>query len=98
MPRFASAVVREILEERRGLQRVLLGDGSRAYALTELVGRVGVGDEVVVNTTAVDLGLGTGGWHVIHWNLEYDGVGSPPGHVMKMRYTSLQLDVDAPGA
>jgi hypothetical protein len=57
-----------------------------------------VGDRVVVNTTAVDLGLGTGGWHVVHWNLEYDAFGSPPGHVMKLRYTSVQLDVDAPGA
>jgi len=26
-----------------------------------------------VNTTAVDLGLGTGGWHIVHWNLARDG-------------------------
>ncbi len=38
--------------------------------LTQLIGSVGVGDRVVVNTTAVELGLGTGGWHVVHWNLE----------------------------
>ena len=37
--------------------------------LTQLVGPVAAGDRVVVNTTAVDLGLGTGGWHVVHWNL-----------------------------
>ncbi len=46
-----------------------LSDGSRAYVLTDQVGPVAVGDEVVLNTTAVDLGSGTGGWHVVHWNL-----------------------------
>ena len=37
------------------------------------------GDRVVVNTTAVDLGLGTGGWHVVHWNLARDGVDAAGG-------------------
>jgi hypothetical protein len=96
MPSFRSAVVTEILEERAGLQRVLVGDGERAYVLTAQVGPVAVGDEVVFNTTAVDLGLGTGGWHVVHWNLERDGLDQPgPGHIMKVRYTSLQLDSGA---
>ena len=47
-----------------------------------------------MNTTAVDLGLGTGGWHVVHWNLARDSWSEPgPGHIMKARYTSLQTDV-----
>jgi hypothetical protein len=47
----------------------------------------------VVNTTAVDLGLGTGGWDVVHWNLARASFDAPgPGHVMKLRYTSLQAD------
>ncbi|MBS1837966.1 MAG: DUF3866 family protein [Actinobacteria bacterium] len=87
-----------MLAERAGLQRlaVRMGDGSaaRAYALTDLVGGCSIGDRVVVNTTAVELGLGTGGWHVVHWNLAVDDVVQPgPGHVMKLRYTSLQADV-----
>ncbi len=42
----------------------------------------------MLNTTAVDLGLGTGGWHVVHWNLARDGSAAPgPDHVMKLRYT-----------
>ena len=69
-----------------------------AYVLTQLLPPARIGDRVVVNTTAVDLGLGTGGWHLVHWNLEHDGFGAAPGHVMKARYTSVQLDVDAPGA
>ena len=55
-----------------------------------------VGDEVVVNTTAVELGLGTGGWHVVHWNLSRREWHEPGrGHIMKVRYTSLQADVGA---
>jgi hypothetical protein len=52
-----------------------------------------MGDRVVINTTAVELGLGTGGWHVVHWNLERDAWSEPGGgHIMKLRYTSLQVD------
>jgi hypothetical protein len=59
-----------------------------------VTGPVGVGDRVVVNTTAVELGLGTGGWHVVHWNLAREEWRQPgPGHVLKARYTSLQADV-----
>jgi hypothetical protein len=95
VPSFRSAVVTSILEERAGLQRVLVGE-ERAYVLTELVGEVAVGDEVVFNTTAVDLGLGTGGWHVVHWNLARREWSAPgPGHIMKVRYTSLQTDTGA---
>ncbi len=50
----------------------------------------------MVNTTAVELGLGTGGWHVVHWNLAHRDLTLPGGgHIMKLRYTSLQLDTGA---
>ena len=97
MPSFRTGVVVRLLEERRGLQRVEvdLGDGpERAYVLTQLTGPVDAGERVVVNTTAVELGLGTGGWHVVHWNLAREEWRQPgPGHVLKVRYTSLQADV-----
>src|SRR5438105_552160 len=97
MPSFRSGKVTTLLMERPGLQRVEvdLGDGNeRAYVLTQLTGNVALGDRVVVNTTAVDLGLGTGGWHVVHWNLERDQWSEPgPGHIIKGRYTSIQTDV-----
>ncbi len=97
MPAFRTGRVGRILEERPGLQRVevTIGDApERAYVLTQLTGRVDAGDEVVVNTTAVELGLGTGGWHVVHWNLARDEFDEPgPGHLMTARYTSLQADV-----
>src|SRR2546421_2514397 len=99
MPSLRTGVVVRLLEARRGLQRVEvdLGDGpERAYALTQLTGGVGLGDRVVVNTTAVELGLGTGGWHVVHWNLareEWREQGA--GDVLKAPYTSLPVDVGA---
>jgi hypothetical protein len=95
VPSFRSGRVTEITSERDGLQRVLV-DGERAYVLTQLTGDVAVGDEVVMNTTAVELGLGTGGWHVVHWNLARRELTRPgPGHIMKLRYTSLQADTGA---
>src|SRR6478609_5989266 len=97
MPSFRTGRVVRVLEARAGLQRVEVDLGSgpeRAYVLCDLTGPVADGDEVVVNTTAVELGLGTGGWHVVHWNLargEWSEKG--PGHIIKARYTSLQTDV-----
>ena len=61
-----------------------------------------MGDRVIVNSTAVDLGLGTGGFDVVHWNLSRSEFSSPSGgSVLKLRYTSLQVDTgvaeDDPG-
>ncbi|MCU1369172.1 MAG: hypothetical protein JWO77_366 [Ilumatobacteraceae bacterium] len=96
MPSYRQATVTEIIEERDGFVRTRLDDGGRAYALTQLTGPVGPGDQVVVNTTAVELGLGSGGWHIIHWNLSRGPWSEPgPGHLMKLRYTSLQVDTGA---
>lgn len=100
MPSFRTGAVTELLSERAGFQRVRvdLGDGhpAGAFVLTRLVGPVAVGDRVVVNTTAVELGLGTGGWHVVHWNLAREAWHEAgPGHIMKLRYTSLQADTGA---
>ena len=97
MPSFRTGKVVTLLEQRPDLQRIEvdLGDGpERAYALSHLTGPVAVGDRVVVNTTAVELGLGTGGWHVVHWNLARDEWHERgPGHIIKGRYTSIQSDV-----
>jgi hypothetical protein len=97
VPSFRTGVVTRLLGGRPGLQRVEvdLGQGpERAYGLTQLTGPVAVGDRVVVNTTAVELGLGTGGWHFVHWNLARDTWSERgPGHILKVRYTSLQADV-----
>jgi hypothetical protein len=61
-----------------------------------MVGEVEVGDDVVVNTQARDLGLGSGGFDVVHVNLSRGLVaGEAEGiHVIKLNYTSLQHPVD----
>ena len=68
--------------------------GTRRPALADvaLVGAAQVGDEVVVNTAAVDLGLGSGGYDLVHVNLTrgLGGQGVAGAHVMKLNYTSLQ--------
>lgn len=59
-------------------------------------GSVEVGDDVVVNVAAVDLGLGSGGFDIVHVNLTrgLDQQGAEGAHVMKLNYTSLQHAVD----
>ncbi len=97
MPSYRTGEVTEIVLARPGLQRVRV-DGEPAYVLTQLIGPVEVGDRVVMNTTAVELGLGTGGSHVVHWNLSRGDQAwseTGPGHIMKLRYTSLQVDAGA---
>ncbi len=99
MTQFVRATVVRIITEREGLQKVQVlrsdrGPGEQAMVLTEQIGRVVPGDDVIVNTTAVDNELGTGGWHFVHWNLSRNAWRrSSAGNVMKLRYTSLQSDV-----
>jgi hypothetical protein len=70
-------------------------DGYRprpAIADVALVGAAQAGDEVIVNAQALDLGLGSGGFDVVHVNLTrgLGGDGAPGANVMKLNYTSLQ--------
>jgi len=73
------------------------GQPRPAWADTVLLGEMRAGDEVVVNVAALDLGLGSGGFDVVHVNLTrgLEGGGAPAGeHVIKLNYTSLQHPVD----
>jgi hypothetical protein len=76
---------------------VTVGDEERrAWADKALVGEVQEGDEVIVNTEAQDLGLGSGGFDVVHVNLTrgLEGAGAEGKHVIKLNYTSLQHPVE----
>ncbi|MGW0803886.1 DUF3866 family protein [Nonomuraea sp. NPDC002799] len=66
----------------------------RALAYPPLVGRPEPGDEVLLNTTALAMGLGTGGYAMVVAvpnRLPQDPEG--PGHLVKARYTPLQATV-----
>src|SRR5688572_17732592 len=78
-----------------GWQRLCVevdGEERAAQADVGLVGESELGDDVVVNTAAVELGLGSGGFDVVHVNLTrgLGGAGAEGAHVMKLNYTSLQ--------
>jgi len=87
----------EVLVERPGaaeLEVEVDGVRSRALAYPELVGPVRGGETVLLNTSAVDLGLGTGGLHLV---VAVQGDTQPdlePGRrVMKARYMPHQVAV-----
>ncbi|WP_055483480.1 DUF3866 family protein [Sphaerimonospora mesophila] len=66
----------------------------RALAYPALVGRPEPGDTVLLNTTALAMGLGTGGYAMVVAvpdRLPPDPAG--PGHLVKARYTPLQATV-----
>jgi Protein of unknown function (DUF3866) len=67
-----------------------------AIADVSLVGRAEVGDELIVNVQALDLGLGSGGFDIVHVNLTrgLGGGGARGANVMKLNYTSLQHVVE----
>ncbi len=87
-----------VLEADRGEITVDVdGERRRAWADVSMVGPIEAGDDVVVNTAALDLGLGSGGYDIVHVNLTRGLVGGhPPAgvHVMKLNYSSIQHAVD----
>lgn len=97
MPNFRTGVVASVDESLFGIDRisVTVGDQDRkAVNYRVLTGEVKSGDQVVLNTTAVDMDLGTGGEDFVLWNLERTEHLHPSGgHIMKLRYTPGQIDV-----
>lgn len=117
------AIVTQILEHRHGLQELNVkmqnGAVSKAIHYTDDHCQVTVNDQVLLNTTAVSLQLGTGGYHIVHAVLPRNGeetceanassafeqaschsclfdskpIDRSRGHIMKLRYTSLQRPV-----
>ncbi|MFO7252790.1 MAG: DUF3866 family protein, partial [Actinomycetes bacterium] len=101
MIRWRKGVVTAVRREWTGAVEldVAIGDGEdrehcRALAYPALVGRPEPGDTVLLNTTALALGLGTGGYAMVVAvpdRLPQDPSG--PGHLVKARYTPLQATV-----
>jgi hypothetical protein len=105
MLKLRRAVVREV--ENAGAaaaeQRMVIelagerGAARTAIADVGLVGLAEVGDELIVNVQALDLGLGSGGFDIVHVNLTrgLSSTDTPGANVMKLNYTSIQHAVDA---
>jgi Protein of unknown function (DUF3866) len=83
--------VTAVVERVEGLSRLEV-DGVPCIAYPRLTGPVALGDDVLVNTQARELELGSGGFDVLYANLTR-GLDLPPepdAHVMKLPYTPLQ--------
>jgi len=92
-------VVRAVTASRPGAQELEVevdGTAAPAIAYPDLCGEVHAGDAVLLNATALELGLGTGG---VHFVIAVEGrersPEAPPGRVMKARYTPLQTAVES---
>ena len=98
MPTFRTGTVIDVVETSHdGVQRLdveVEGTTRRAVLYPRWASPARVGDRVVLNTTAVDLGLGTGGSDFVVWNQAVESYDSrSAGHIMKLRYTPAQCDV-----
>ena len=96
MIRIRRGVVTALGDARPGaheLEVEVEGERALAIAYPDLVGPVTAGDHVVLNTTAVALGLGTGGVHLVMAVEGREDGDEPPGRVMKARYTPSQTAV-----
>jgi len=85
-----SGRVTAVVQRAEGVARIEV-DGRPCVAFPFLTGPVALGDEVVVNVQARELGLGSGGFDVLHVNLTrgLDLAPEPGAHVMKLQYTPL---------
>src|SRR2546430_1423558 len=94
--RRATVIDAQETEEPEQSLRIQLegGEGAPRAAIADvaLVGPAEAGDEVIVNVQALDLGLGSGGFDVVHVNISSGlaGEGTQGAEVMKLNYTSLQ--------
>ena len=97
MARFREGTVLSIDHEDASVvsATVSLGPSTiAAIGYPQMLGPMREGNRVVVNTTGIELGLGTGGTGFILWNLDAAPEDDDSdGHIMKLRYTPWQMDV-----
>ncbi|NLN17987.1 MAG: DUF3866 family protein [Firmicutes bacterium] len=96
MIRVRCGEVLSVIEETEHYQRLMVlveGTENEAVSFPALVGMAKIGDQVTLNTTAVALGLGTGGQHFVMAVADAEKGLSSAGHIMKLRYTPSQVKV-----
>ena len=97
MARFRAGTIVSIEHHDGSVVRATVDLGGSAIAAVgypHMVGPLSEGSRVVVNTTGIELELGTGGTGFILWNLDAaPREDAGPGHIMKLRYTPWQMNV-----
>jgi hypothetical protein len=87
---------RGIVVSAKPLTVEIAGERRPAWADPALIGEVEEGDEVIVNVESLELGLGSGGFDVVHANLtRAASAGAAPAEpALKLNYSSLQHAVE----
>ncbi len=102
---FKKGRIKEITSSKSALTKAIVvidGDTRDVINYNDLTGEIAVGDNVIINTLASDLRLGSGGSDFVIWNLkngEFTANERCGGHIMKLRYTPWQfacLSVEEP--
>jgi hypothetical protein len=95
-------IVADIISVRKGLQIITVwmrgGELERAVHYTDTAPLLIPGDVVDLNVTAMELGLGSGGFHIVlsARGQDFDNhttISSSNGHIMKLKYTPMQRSV-----
>jgi Protein of unknown function (DUF3866) len=86
--------VTAVVERLERLDRIEV-DGEACISYPRTTGAVELGDDVLVNVQAAELGLGSGGFHVLYANLTrgLDLDPEPGAHVMTLPYSPVQQAV-----
>lgn len=92
---YREAKIIDILEYNEDVTWVkveLDNEYAKAINYNNLTGPIKIGNSVILNTTAMELSLGTGGTHfVIHNQNNKSKNLQGKGHIMKLRYTPQQI-------
>ncbi|RBP45571.1 DUF3866 family protein [Garciella nitratireducens] len=90
-------IVDKIIYEDKDIQEILVIIKNRKFKAMNFIslsGKCKIGDTVLLNTTAIKLKLGTGGYHYVITNLDdCEKIQEKKGHIMKLRYTPLQIAI-----
>lgn len=96
MIKMVEGTVNEIYFEDDYITKFIALIGATEYKCVNyncLTGNININDNVLLNTTAIELQLGTGGFHFVVANLSNPTVNNlEQGHIMKLKYTPMQIN------
>ncbi|OGO78802.1 MAG: hypothetical protein A2Y23_12620 [Clostridiales bacterium GWB2_37_7] len=96
MIKTAEGLVKQIIYKDSNVTKIIVLIETKEYNCINynfLTGDVQVGDQLLLNITAIELQLGTGGFHFVIANLNRPKVDNlANGHIMKLKYTPFQIN------
>lgn len=96
MIKTAEAIVKHIYYKDLNITKLTVLIDEKEYNCINynfLTGEVNINDRLLLNTTAIELQLGTGGYHFVIANMTRPKVNNlGNGHIMKLKYTPFQMN------